>query len=161
MILRIISRYTAEAGVRELERKLAAVCRGKAYELATSQSSESTYQYSNKITERELDRYLGIVRTSEDKLDELLRPGVVHGLAYHGSGNGGLLTIEVVTFPCAMLFSSLPMTQGSWPSAVLENYSAQYRLQLSTVHRTHRMIGQSGRCHQGECGARSELGTDQ
>jgi ATP-dependent Lon protease len=89
-ISRIITGYTREAGVRNLERELAAVCRGVA-----SQIAEGVIEKA-KITERDLHRFLGPVRVTEEAAARTSKPGVVMGLAWTPAG-GDVLFIEATT----------------------------------------------------------------
>jgi ATP-dependent Lon protease len=92
----VIDDYTREAGVRDLERQIGAVCRGVASEVAAEAEPE-------KATLRKVDPAL--VRTLlgaprfEREVDSRQRvPGVVVGLAYTPVG-GEILFIEASTFP--------------------------------------------------------------
>ncbi|MDE0884221.1 MAG: endopeptidase La [Myxococcota bacterium] len=83
----IVSGYTREAGVRNLERQVAAVCRKVARKAAEGDGSKVS------ITRRSLTRYLGSAphaRENEEHVDEV---GVVRGLAWTEAG-GELLPIE-------------------------------------------------------------------
>ncbi|MDF1577198.1 MAG: endopeptidase La [Desulfurivibrionaceae bacterium] len=88
-IQRIISHYTREAGLRNLERELGKVCRKVARRIA--EGGRKTY----KISERTLDKYLGppkhIPETEQEKIDQ---PGLATGLAWTEVG-GEILYIEV------------------------------------------------------------------
>lgn len=82
----LIDYYTAEAGVRNLERELAALCRKAAKELLGG---------AEKITIRAADvqKYLGARRYLPEKLAPADEVGVVNGLAYTSVG-GDILKIE-------------------------------------------------------------------
>jgi len=83
----LVSGYTREAGVRNLERQVAAVCRKVARKAAEGESSKAS------ITRRSLTRYLGApphARENEEHVDEV---GVVKGLAWTEAG-GELLPVE-------------------------------------------------------------------
>jgi len=84
----IIGHYTKEAGVRNLERVLAKVCRRTAREMI-EQGVESV-----RITEPKLNEYLGMPRYSYEKKNEEPEIGVVRGLAWTSVG-GETLSIEV------------------------------------------------------------------
>ncbi|MBN2439340.1 MAG: endopeptidase La [Deltaproteobacteria bacterium] len=84
---KIITGYTREAGVRNVERELAAVCRGVA-----SQIAEGTIERA-KITARDLHRFLGSVRITEEAAARTSKPGVVMGLAWTPAG-GDILFVE-------------------------------------------------------------------
>ena len=83
----IIDYYTAEAGVRNLERELAAVCRKATKELLEG-AEKVTVKTSN------IEKYLGARRFLPEKLAPVDEIGVVNGLAYTAVG-GDLLKIEV------------------------------------------------------------------
>lgn len=84
----IIRSYTREAGVRNLERKIGEVARKVAREIYEEERS------SVKITERNLNRYLGKEKYSYDMKNELDEIGIVRGLAWTSVG-GDTLEIEV------------------------------------------------------------------
>lgn len=83
----IITGYTREAGVRNLEREIATICRGVA-----SQVAEGTIS-SAAIKIRDLHKYLGPVRMNSEASARTSKPGVVMGLAWTPTG-GDLLFIE-------------------------------------------------------------------
>ncbi|KAK7202751.1 ATP-dependent protease La 2 [Myxozyma melibiosi] len=98
-LLKIATCYTREAGVRHLEREIASVCRGKAVEFASLYEDEIEHddikgKYEAVVTEPEIEKYLGMEKFENEIANRENRPGVVTGLAYMGSGNGGLLFIE-------------------------------------------------------------------
>ena len=86
-IRRIISSYTREAGVRNLEREIAAVCRGVASQIATGDLEKAT------IRQQDISRYLGPERITSEITARTAKPGVVMGLAWTPTG-GDLLFIE-------------------------------------------------------------------
>ncbi|GAA5856188.1 hypothetical protein JCM9279_000931 [Rhodotorula babjevae] len=106
VLLRLVTAYTREAGVRSLERALGSVCRAKAVELAESDDSEGEGKaaYVAEVTEDDLERILGPPRWEDDE-DDGARVGVSTGLAYQGSGNGGILHIETTHTPGSGTFS--------------------------------------------------------
>lgn len=83
----IVTGYTREAGVRNLEREIATVCRGIASQVAEGTISSAT------IKVRDLHRYLGPVRMTSEAAARTAKPGVVMGLAWTPTG-GDLLFIE-------------------------------------------------------------------
>jgi ATP-dependent Lon protease len=83
----IITGYTREAGVRNLEREIATICRGVA-----SQVAEGAI-LSAAIKIRDLHKYLGPVRMTSEAAARTSKPGVVMGLAWTPTG-GDLLFIE-------------------------------------------------------------------
>jgi ATP-dependent Lon protease len=87
-IKHVISGYTREAGLRNLERELANICRGAATRIAKEEAE------SVKVGMRDLHDYLGPVRFSFDEIKKrVATAGVVMGLAWTQSG-GDLLFIE-------------------------------------------------------------------
>jgi len=91
-IRRIATDYTKEAGLRNLERELAAVCRKVAVRVARG-SAERT-----RVTVTRVEDYLGPTRHFSDELLHRDRVGVATGLAWTPSG-GDLLFIEVLSAP--------------------------------------------------------------
>ena len=89
----IIEFYTREAGVRELERKLASICRKAVVEILQDQSITSIH-----VTSKEVRKYLGVEIFDNSKKEKSNQIGVVTGLAYTPYG-GDILPIEVNHFP--------------------------------------------------------------
>jgi ATP-dependent Lon protease len=83
----IITGYTREAGVRNLEREIATICRGVASQVAEGKI------LSAAIKVRDLHKYLGPVRMISEAAARTSKPGVVMGLAWTPTG-GDLLFIE-------------------------------------------------------------------
>lgn len=88
----IISLYTREAGVRELERKLGQVCRKAAREIVKDKSAVM------KVTTGNLEEYLGKPKYSKDRINQKDQIGIVRGLAWTSVG-GDTLEIEVNIMP--------------------------------------------------------------
>lgn len=91
----IIDRYTREAGVRNLERKLGAVCRKAALEIL---KSEDPKEKCIKVDTKRLEKYLGKPRYNMDTANEKDDVGIVRGLAWTSVG-GDTLQIEVNVMP--------------------------------------------------------------
>ncbi len=89
----VVRHYTREAGVRNLERELAKVCRKVVKEILQNPDRAPV-----KVTARNLERYLGVKRYRFGKVEGEDRIGQVTGLAWTEVG-GELLTIEAVTMP--------------------------------------------------------------
>ena len=89
---KVISGYTREAGVRGLERKLGEICRKAARETLEKKKK------SVKITDENLEKYLGKVRFTIQTLNDQDEIGIVRGLAWTSVG-GDTLQIEVNTMP--------------------------------------------------------------
>lgn len=85
----IIRGYTREAGVRNLERKIAAVCRKTALRIVNGEAK------SAKVTAKNLHKYLGKVIYLEDDVNLEAAAGICTGLAWTRVG-GELLKVEVV-----------------------------------------------------------------
>ena len=85
---RIIEGYTAEAGVRNLERVLATLCRKTATKVVEG-SNESV-----SVTPANLEEYLGPVKYKEDTKTRRDEIGVVNGLAWTAVG-GATMPVEV------------------------------------------------------------------
>ena len=92
VILDIIRHYTREAGVRNLGRELAKLCRKAVKEhLLTGKKKTS-------VTQRNLEKYLGVARYDYGKTNQKNQVGQVTGLAWTSVG-GDLLTIESALLP--------------------------------------------------------------
>lgn len=90
-IRRVIHDYTREAGVRNLERKLAGICRKVAFKIVKGKSKGA------QVTEKNLEKYLGPVIYLDDDISLKSSVGVVNGLAWTSVG-GELLKVEVLAF---------------------------------------------------------------
>lgn len=84
----IIEAHTAESGVRTLEKRISAIARWVALQIATEK------EYSQKINIQKIDEILGIPRP-KDQSEETSVPGVVTGLAWTSVG-GDILFIESI-----------------------------------------------------------------
>ncbi len=89
----IIRFYTREAGVRNLEREIAKICRKVVKNLALKPSTKKV-----TITHRNIDDFLGVSRYRYGRAEEQDQVGQVTGLAWTEVG-GELLTIEAVFVP--------------------------------------------------------------
>jgi len=87
---RIITCYTREAGVRNLEREIASVCRGVASAIAEGKMQAAT------ITVKEIAKYLGQVKVIPEISIRASKPGVAVGLAWTPVG-GEILFIEATS----------------------------------------------------------------
>ncbi len=90
--LEIIRRHTREAGVRQLERKIAKLCRKAAVRAAKKDGART------RITPAKLEDMLGVPPYSYGRMDENAQVGVVTGLAWTGAG-GDTLPVEVAVLP--------------------------------------------------------------
>jgi ATP-dependent Lon protease len=91
-VFELIDFYTREAGVRNLERELASLCRKVAKKMVETEIK------SVKITEKNLKDYLGQRKITPDAVYENDEVGVVNGLAYTEVG-GDLLRVEAAAMP--------------------------------------------------------------
>lgn len=92
VMAKIISGYTREAGVRNLERKLGEICRKAARPLYEGEKEKI------KVTEQNLEKFLGKEKYSFDKKNDTDEVGIVRGLAWTSVG-GDTLEIEVNIMP--------------------------------------------------------------
>ncbi len=89
----IVTHYTYEAGLRNLEREIGKVCRKVARKVAEGGRGPYT------VSARNVDKYLGPPKTiPESELEKLEQPGLVTGLAWTEVG-GEILQIEVNLMP--------------------------------------------------------------
>lgn len=98
----IVRYYTREAGVRNLEREIASVCRKVAREVA-SEPTEKTEQKEHTfktvhVSQKSLEKYLGVFKFHYGSREEQDQVGMVNGLAWTEFG-GELLTIECTIMP--------------------------------------------------------------
>ena len=89
---KIIHNYTREAGVRNLERRIGDLCRKAAREFLENKKE------SVRITEGNLEKYLGRERITFTDANEKDEVGIVRGLAWTSVG-GDTLQIEVNVMP--------------------------------------------------------------
>jgi ATP-dependent Lon protease len=111
----IIRYYTRESGVRNLEREISKICRKVVKELslaipakpakgkkpaktAAVKTSASGKRTSMRVTERNLDQYLGVQKFNFGRAELQNEIGLVTGLAWTEVG-GDLLSIEATTVP--------------------------------------------------------------
>jgi ATP-dependent Lon protease len=90
-VYEMIDRYTAEAGVRNLERSIATVCRK-----IVRQMVEDPDKKIYRVSVKNLASYLGAPKVIPEKIAEADEIGVVNGLAYTSIG-GDMLKVEAVT----------------------------------------------------------------
>ncbi len=91
-IKQIISNYTREAGLRNLEREIATICRGVATRIVEDKINSARIKTVN------ITKYLGIPKVSHEHKTRTATPGVVMGLAWTPAG-GELLFIEATAMP--------------------------------------------------------------
>jgi ATP-dependent Lon protease len=86
-IRKIINGYTREAGLRNLEREIANICRAVAAKIAEGESEKVTIKMVN------VAKYLGPEKLTSETKARILTPGIAMGLAWTQTG-GELLFIE-------------------------------------------------------------------
>lgn len=89
---KIIHNYTREAGVRNLERRIGEICRKAAWEFLEKDKT------SVRVTESNLEKYLGKEKITFENANEEDEVGIVRGLAWTSVG-GDTLQIEVNIMP--------------------------------------------------------------
>ncbi len=97
-IKKIITEYTREAGVRNLERELASVCRKLARDIVVKESSNGKQngKHHYVVDENKVEEYLKVPRYRLHKHDKEFRVGSVTGLAWTSVG-GEILNVDVTT----------------------------------------------------------------
>ncbi|MGM0559247.1 MAG: endopeptidase La, partial [Myxococcota bacterium] len=93
----IIRSYTREAGVRNLERRIADVCRGVAVKVA-EKAEEDRDEVSKTVAKSDLIDYLGPEKYQYEVAQRTSQPGVATGLAWTPAG-GDILFIESTRMP--------------------------------------------------------------
>jgi ATP-dependent Lon protease len=89
----IIDYYTHEAGVRNLEREIAAVCRAVTVRMAEGQDV-----LGDLVTQEMVEQVLGIHKVHPEIAERRLVPGIAIGLGVSGAG-GDLLYVETTRMP--------------------------------------------------------------
>ena len=89
---KIIREYTREAGVRNLERQLATICRKAARDIVAGNTKKIL------VTSKTLEKYLGIPRFRFGVAEDKDQVGVATGLAWTDSG-GEVLSVEASIIP--------------------------------------------------------------
>jgi ATP-dependent Lon protease len=83
----IISSYTREAGVRNVEREIATICRGVAKEVVEGREDPAS------ISKRDIPKYLGPIKFFSEIAERTNEPGVAIGLAWTPVG-GDIIFVE-------------------------------------------------------------------
>jgi ATP-dependent Lon protease len=91
-IKRIIAGYTREAGVRNLEREIASVCRKTARKVAEGKRQR------HRITSQNVETYLGPPKIFKDEVQKKDQVGVATGVAWTAAG-GEILFVEAMKMP--------------------------------------------------------------
>jgi ATP-dependent Lon protease len=92
-ILEIIRKYTREAGVRNLEREIASICRKVVREIVTNGHKKQI-----RINVKSIEKYLGLAKFRFGESEGKDSVGLTQGLAWTEVG-GELLTIEATILP--------------------------------------------------------------
>ncbi len=134
-VKRIIELYTREAGVRNLEREIASVCRKVARKVAEGKKGLT------RITAQNVESYLGPPKIFKDQLLQKDQVGIATGVAWTATG-GEILFVEATKMPGK---GSLSLT-GSLGEVMKE--SAQAALSYARAHARefnldHRMFYQN------------------
>mgnify|MGYP001255891922 CR=1 FL=1 len=88
----LVESYTREAGVRNLERQIANVCRKIATEIATNKIKSVT------LTSKNIEKFIGPKKFLPEIAERNTKPGIVVGLAWTAFG-GDILFIEATKMP--------------------------------------------------------------
>ena len=88
----LVESYTREAGVRNLERQIANVCRKVATEIAKGKIKSVT------ITSKNVEKFIGPKKFLPEIAERNMKPGIVVGLAWTAFG-GDILFIEATKMP--------------------------------------------------------------
>jgi len=89
----VISAYTREAGVRNLEREIANICRGVAREIVETKNQNGASDFKRTVTRDNVQKYLGVIKYFSDAKERTSRTGVATGLAWTAVG-GDILFVE-------------------------------------------------------------------
>ncbi len=92
----IIRYYTREAGVRELERQIAKVCRKLVRDIVSAE--EENKKSSHLLTLKRVKKYLGVHRFKYGKMEKRSEIGLTNGMAWTETG-GDLMVIEATVVP--------------------------------------------------------------
>jgi len=120
-VKKVISLYTREAGVRNLEREIASICRKVARKVAEGRKTIT------RITSQNVERYLGPPKIFRDQLLQKDQVGIATGVAWTAAG-GEILFVEATKMPGK---GNLSLT-GSLGDVMKE--SAQAALSYSRAH---------------------------
>ena len=120
----LVESYTREAGVRNLERQLANVCRKLAREITDGKVK------SIKVTPEKVYEYLGPIKFISEIAERTQQPGVVVGLAWTAFG-GDILFIEATKMPGK---GALKLT-GKLGDVMKESVQAAYSYVRANAHK--------------------------
>lgn len=120
-VKKVISLYTREAGVRNLEREIASICRKVARKVAEGRKTIT------RVTSQNVEKYLGPPKIFRDQLLQKDQVGIATGVAWTAAG-GEILFVEATKMPGK---GNLSLT-GSLGDVMKE--SAQAALSYSRAH---------------------------
>lgn len=89
---KLLTHYTREAGVRDLQRKIASICKFVSLKFVQTKGETTT------VDVKDLEEIFGSERFSSDMIESLLPPGVVTGMAWTAVG-GDILFVESAQMP--------------------------------------------------------------
>lgn len=112
----VIESYTAEAGVRNLEREIGSVCRGVAALIARNK------KHPKVITRTNLSEYLGPIKYEPEVALRTSTSGVVTGLAWTPAG-GDILFVEATAMPGKGVFQLTGQLGDVMKESALAAYS--------------------------------------
>ncbi len=94
-IERVITEYTREAGVRNLEREIASICRKVAKEIVLARNGTARKAKQKiAVTAQKIEHYLGVAKFRKKAAEREKRVGSVTGLAWTSVG-GDILNVDV------------------------------------------------------------------
>ena len=93
----IIRYYTREAGVRLLEQNVSNLCRKVVKEILVAEKEGKKSKSAIEITDKNIDKYLGVKKYSFGETEDKDQVGLVNGLAWTAVG-GDILPIEAAKF---------------------------------------------------------------
>ncbi|KAI8047918.1 ATP-dependent protease La [Thamnidium elegans] len=99
VVMHVAEKYTRESGVRGLERLMANICRYKCCEYTNLEEAGKVEQFKRQVGVEDIDGILGSEPFEDDMVESEDMPGVITGLAYSGSGNGGIMFVEASKMP--------------------------------------------------------------
>ncbi len=94
-LTKIIREYTWEAGVRNLERAIAGVCRKIAKEVVIQKNGKNKKIKPVIVDEKKVEEFLGVPVFHSKRIEKKNRVGVALGLAWT-SGGGDILNVEAI-----------------------------------------------------------------
>ncbi|KAH3680333.1 hypothetical protein WICMUC_000400 [Wickerhamomyces mucosus] len=118
---KLITQYVRESGIRNLERLIGSICRGKAVEFIDDKSS-----FNGEVKEIELVKYLGLPRfpTIKKLIETPKRAqnyGIVNGLSYNSSGVGDVLLFEVLSIKNPKISDTKIQLTGNLGKTLIES----------------------------------------